>query len=225
MEYFRRFAEPTRAPERPDPKRRVIYERQYGITAPSVDRNGVSRLVTAGLFPCFAVALHDRERRVGMLTHIDRTSDTAPTVARALKDMLSLGGRKFRIYTVNLASPYLASHEYPNDPAKAQEAIEGRIEAMQEVAHVFEQNGILDVEESEERMVSAVIDIGNVTGAVLDVHTGVQGVPNEQLGLTNSELTANINYLKWMNPLIAAGNPPPITCGYRPVYQAPRKKK
>lgn len=88
----------------PDLERRVVSQRQYAVLAPLVDANQVGQILTVGLTECFAFTVFDPDTKVGIFAHADAADGLVDVLHKELGLLKRLGGRSFRVETVNIAA-------------------------------------------------------------------------------------------------------------------------
>lgn len=87
-----------------DLERRMVSQRQYATFAPLVDTNRVGKVLTVGLTECFGFAVFDPDAKVGIFAHADAADGLVDVIHRELSLLKRLGGKSFRVETVNIAA-------------------------------------------------------------------------------------------------------------------------
>lgn len=187
------------------PRAEYVHQRQYGIIAPGKDPERVGRLVTSGLYTCFAVALHDADANVGIFTHLDYIEDLSLITRLSLPVLGTLGARRLTLETINVDSWQFNNYGREEIVCLRKSKLDRLTGDL--IRHNLAAN-------------SGWVDRGSSFAAIFDAGRGLIPVRTKQLGLTRTQIEALHQYRAKLTevPLQNQGytRAIPITCAYKP---------
>lgn len=156
-----------------------VNQRQYGIIAPYKDSNQVKKLVTAGMYSCFGVAVFDKESNVGMFTHLDYVEDLGRMVDDSMPVLEALGVNRLAVTTINIDSLNLQSYNRQTVFSQRKRDLDRLVETLIG-RNIFEGTEWTDHGVSKE--------------AIFEPRMGIIPATFEQLGLIREQLDEAFSY-------------------------------
>lgn len=186
-------------------KTQYVNQRQFGVIAPDKDPNGVKRLITSGMYPCFGVAIFDQESNVGMFTHLDYDNDLTIVLDTAYPALETLGANKLAVITVNIDSPHLL-------PYGGQRIVDTRRRELDKVVKTLTLRNVSDGTDWS--------DCGVSKEAIFEPKRGIIPATFEQLDMTMEQINAAYDYQSKLAEITKLNNGNTralvISCAYMP---------